>query len=155
MTGPVDDAEAAYAACADALLIGLDAAIETWIARLITERSASVDPAEVLDAGRRTHAAIMPRLETLLRADVDAQSAGPLGVLRDAVDVPTAVLEAAGVPRPQRDEFARRNFPDDPYALGPATFDDVDLSLHEVGLRWGAAKAHLVLTRRRIRSGEG
>ena len=65
--------------------------------------------------------------------------------------IATAVLVDAQVPRPRRDEFAARNFPDDPYELGPATFDDVDPGLHDLGLRWGAAKAHLVLTRRRVR----
>ena len=42
-------------------------------------------------------------------------------------------------------------FPDDDYDLSPATFADIDESLHEPGLVWGAAKAHVVLTRRRGR----
>ena len=39
----------------------------------------------------------------------------------------------------------RRNFPDDVYDLSPATFADVDPALHEPGLVWGAAKAHVHL----------
>ena len=41
------------------------------------------------------------------------------------------------------------SFPDDPYDLTPGSFADVDPSLHEPGLVWGAAKAHVVLARRR------
>jgi hypothetical protein len=48
-----------------------------------------------------------------------------------------------------RDEFSERNFPDDTYDLTPASFADVDPSLHEPGLEWGAAKAHVHLARRR------
>jgi hypothetical protein len=48
-----------------------------------------------------------------------------------------------------RDEFSLRNFPDDVYDLTPASFADVDPELHEPGLLWGAAKAHVHLARRR------
>jgi putative CocE/NonD family hydrolase len=41
------------------------------------------------------------------------------------------------------------SFPDDAYDLGPASFADIDPSLHEPGLMWGAAKAHVHLARRR------
>ena len=50
---------------------------------------------------------------------------------------------------PRRDEFAERTFPDDVYDLSPASFADVDPALHEPGLMWGAAKAHVILHRRR------
>ncbi|MEO7555966.1 MAG: hypothetical protein ABIV94_05100, partial [Acidimicrobiales bacterium] len=70
-------------------------------------------------------------------------------LLRRAVRYPTAVLAAAGVPPVVRDAFAERAFPDDDYGLTPATFADVDPALHEPGLAWGAAKAHVHLSRRR------
>jgi hypothetical protein len=41
----------------------------------------------------------------------------------------------------ERDEFRVRAFPEDVYDLTPASFADVDLSLHEVAMAWGAAKA--------------
>ena len=157
MTDPVIEAEAFYAECAVELLAGLDAALVGWVERSIFER-VPVGAADLRraakEAGERTRSAALPRLRALLLADVDVQAAGPLGILRDAVGEATAVLSAAGVPRPRRDEFAVRNFPDDPYELGPATFDDVDPALHDLGLRWGAAKAHLVLTRRRVKNQE-
>ena len=66
-----------------------------------------------------------------------------------AVRYPTAVLVGAGVPPVERDEFTERRFPEDVYDLAPATFADLDPSLHEPGLTWGAAKAHVHLARRR------
>lgn len=157
MSDPVVEAEALYAECAADLLAGLDAALVSWVERSIIERlptiSADLQRAAVA-AGERTREAVLPTLRALLLADVDVQAAGPLGVLRNAVGEATAVLTDAGVPRPRRDEFAVRNFPDDPYELGPAVFDDVDPALHDLGLRWGAAKAHLVLTRRRVKNQE-
>jgi hypothetical protein len=151
VTDPVREAEALYAECAADLLAGLDAAIIGWVERSLVDRLPSESAELATAAAVRTHEAVMPVLRALLLSDVDVQSAGPLGILRNAVGDATDVLAAAQVPRPRRDEFAARNFPDDPYDLGPATFDDVDPALHEVGLRWGAAKAHLVLTRRRVR----
>jgi len=62
---------------------------------------------------------------------------------------PTAVLAAAGVPTVRRDRVAERLLPDDVYDLAPAAFADVAPELHEPGLVWGAAKAHVVLARRR------
>ena len=80
---------------------------------------------------------------------MDEQRTGPLAVIRTAVRYPTEVLAAAGVGPVQRDEFAERSFPDDVYDLAPASFADLDPALHEPGLVWGAAKAHVVLARRR------
>ena len=70
-------------------------------------------------------------------------------MLRGAVRYPTAVLEAAGVPPVVRDEFAERAFPADVYDLAPATWRDLDESVHEPGLVWGAWKAKTFLDRRR------
>jgi hypothetical protein len=48
-----------------------------------------------------------------------------------------------------RDKQQERLFPDDDYDLAPANFADVSPDLAEVGLVWGAAKAHTHLQRRR------
>jgi hypothetical protein len=53
------------------------------------------------------------------------------------------------VPPVGRDPDAVRRFPDDDYDLTPAAFVALDPALHEPGLRWGAAKAHVFLARRR------
>ncbi|MCU1353816.1 MAG: hypothetical protein JWM05_3025, partial [Acidimicrobiales bacterium] len=92
---------------------------------------------------------VVPRVQALLATDVDDQRANPLAVVRGAVRYPTAVLRAAGVPPVVRDAFGERAFPDDDYDLTPAAFGDLDPSLQELGIVWGAAKAHVVLARRR------
>jgi hypothetical protein len=89
------------------------------------------------------------RLRQLLARDLDEQRTNPLSILRGLVRYPTEVLGAAGARPVARDEFAERNFPDDVYDLTPAAFADVDPALHEPGLLWGAAKAHVHLARRR------
>ena len=88
-------------------------------------------------------------MRALLETDVDAQAGNPLAVLRSLVGYPTEVLRAAGARPVARDDFAVRSFPEDVYDLSPATFADVDPELHEPGLVWGAAKAHVHLARRR------
>jgi hypothetical protein len=96
-------------------------------------------------------AAVEPALRDLLRADVDDQRTNPLAILRGAVRYPTGVLRAAGVPPVERDAHAVALFPEDDYDLSPAAFADLGPSVHEPGLRWGAAKAHVILRRRRRR----
>ncbi len=152
-------AEQLLAGYAEALITAADAAIGPWVERSVARRwvdYTGAEPAPALraasaEAGREAAIVVVARLRELLQADVDAQRTGPLAVLRRAVAYPTAVLRAAGVPPLVRDDFAERNFPDDDYDLSPASFADIDESLHEPGLVWGAAKAHVVLTRRRGR----
>lgn len=121
-----------------------------WLCRLVDQRApglASTPACEtVLLAGANE---MVDELRTLLTADIDRQQTGPLDVLRRAVRHPTELLVAAGIEPVTRDEFAIKNFPDDVYGLSPASFAEVDPSLHEPGLIWGAAKAHVHLRRRR------
>ena len=56
---------------------------------------------------------------------------------------------AAGVPEASRDREAVRFQPEDVYDLAPASFADLAPELHELGISWGAAKAHVHLRRRR------
>ena len=88
-------------------------------------------------------------MRALLLLDVEEQRVNPLALLRRAVSYPTDVLRGAGVPPVVRSEFDERAFPDDVYALTPASFADIDPALHEPGILWGAAKAHAHLQRRR------
>jgi hypothetical protein len=157
--GPTDDPAdlAALARYADALAAAVEAALPGWVERVVAERwggwSAEPLPAAVQDAaaaaGRQALAEVGPALRALLATDVDRQRSNPLALIRTAVDWPTAVLAGAGVPPVERDPEARRLFPDDVYDLTPASFGALDPSVHEPGLVWGAAKAHVVLRRRR------
>lgn len=148
--------EARLAAYAAALADGVVAALPRWVAscveRVLVAWSGTADAA-VMDqaraAGDEAAAVIGPELRALLACDIDEQRTNPLAVVRRAVVYPTAVLRAAGVPAVVRDADAEARFPDDDYDLVPAAFADLDPALHEPGLVWGAAKAHVHLARRR------
>jgi len=155
--GPDDpDDVVALARYATALADGIEAALPGWVERrverLLVAYRGNVEPAErsaAAQAGLAARDDIGPRVRALLAVDIDEQRSGPLAVVRGAVAYPTAVLHAAGVPPVIRDDFAERQFPDDVYDLTPASFGDLDPSIGELGLTWGAAKAHVHMTRRR------
>jgi hypothetical protein len=153
VNGPASSGdEAALASYATALADEVDERLPSWVARSVARFVTIDDPAvaaRVEQAGQAARAEVMPSLRALLAQDVDAQRNSPLAILRRAVRYPTEVLGELGVPPVRRDEFVERNFPDDVYDLSPASFADVDPSLHEPGIAWGAAKAHVVLQRRR------
>jgi hypothetical protein len=148
---------AALAAHADRLADGIEAALVPWVERVVAVRwqqwrgeAASPDLlAAARAAGAEACREVVPEVRRLLAADVDQQWTNPLAIVRRAVSHPTRVLTEAGMPEVQRDEHAERLFPDDRYDLAPAAFADLDPSLHEPGLTWGAAKAHVILARRR------
>ncbi|QYG91672.1 hypothetical protein HC251_03935 [Iamia sp. SCSIO 61187] len=158
MDAPVDDPgdAAALAGYAAALAQGIEAHLAAWVERVVAERHRAwggAVPEEVAAAaraaGRVAVAEVGPQVRDLLDRDVDAQATGPLALLRAAAVHPTRVLRDAGVPPVERDPVAVRIHPDDVYDLGPASFADVHPDLHEPGLTWGAAKAHVILARRR------
>jgi hypothetical protein len=153
-SSPAD--EAALHQHAAALADGVQAALSQWVVRSVarlTEAWAGSVPDTVVDeaaaAGRQAAEEVGPLVRVLLDTDVDEQWTSPMSIVRQAVKYPTGVLQRAGVPHVVRDEFTERSFPDDVYALVPATFGELDPSLHELGLSWGAAKAFVVLARRR------
>lgn len=148
--------EARFVAISDALLAQLDAVVPGWIAGLVVDRvrqSGGTVTEEVatvaVEAGAAAHDEVMPALRTLLAADVDDQAANPLSLLRAATGHATAALAGLGLDGVERDEFHERSFPDDTYGLAPAAWADVDPSLHELGITWGAGKAFLHKARRR------
>lgn len=163
-TNPLDDpADArALAQHAAALADAVDSALVGWLERVVVERWGTWHgrqaPAELVvaarQAGERARSQLLPELRALLVTDVDEQRSNPLALIRRAAVAATTVLRDAGVPPVDRDEHAERLFPDDVYDLAPATFGDLDPSVQEPGLLWGAAKAHVILARRR-RSGRG
>lgn len=152
----LDDARA-LARHAAALLAAMDAALAGWVTRCVLQRWAdhtrSRPPATLVaaaeEAGRQAQVAVVPVLERLLASDVDEQWTSPLAVVRGAVALPTQVLASAGVPPVERDPQAQAMFPDDVYDLTPASFADLGPEVAEPALVWGAAKAHVILRRRR------
>jgi hypothetical protein len=151
---------AALAGYADELVAAVEVALPAWVQRTISTRweqwHGGELSSELADAARDAAAeaveVVVPALRALLALDVDEQQGNPLAIVRRAVALPTRVLAAAGVPAVARDVDASRLFPDDAYDLVPAAFADLGEEVHDPGLRWGAAKAHVVLRRRR---GEG
>jgi hypothetical protein len=144
------------AAYASELADAVDGFLADWVARVVRRTMTAWQGdapagvmAEAAVAGERARADVGPAMRALLATDVDRQRSNPLDLLRDAVRFPTQVLRDAGVPPVERDELQERLFPGDDYDLTPANFADVHPSLHDLGIRWGAAKAHVVLRRRR------
>jgi hypothetical protein len=90
---------------------------------------------------------LIEELAGLMSTDVDEQRTNPLSVFRNAVAGPTGLLGRCGIAEP--DSGASGQFPADPYGLWPATWSDIDPSLHDPGIAWGAWKAMTVLRRRR------
>ena len=129
---------------AEAVVAALPGGVERCVQQRCVE--AGVDYDEVVAATTRAAGADCAAREglavtELLATDPDEQSTTPLAILRGAVVHPTAVLLAAGVPPVDRDDFARRAFPDDVYDLSPATVADLDPDLHQLAITWGAARA--------------
>jgi hypothetical protein len=151
------EADATLTEYGRALADAIEAALPSWVVRSVEGRWRDwqgTDPSlELVDAarvaGERARADVGSAVRELLALDVDAQRVNPLTIVRRAVSYPTEVLRGAGMPPIVRDEFDERAFPDDVYGLTPASFAEVDRSLHDPGLLWGAAKAHAHLVRRR------
>ena len=100
-------------------------------------------------AGERCATEILPVLRQLLESDIAAQQTNPMSILRRASQYPTEVLTLYGVPPVQRDDYLEATFPEDIYGLTPTAFLDFGQACHELGIAWGATKAHLHLTKRR------
>jgi hypothetical protein len=154
----VDDADdaARLAQYGTDLVHGIEEALPAWVeaqvARIMVAWAGEVPPAVRAEAGRAGQAArdeLGPQIRALLALDIDDQRTNPMTIVRTAAAYPTAVLRAVGVPPVERDSSAEAQFPDDDYDLVPTRFADLDPSLHEAGLLWGAAKAHVHLQRRR------
>lgn len=94
------------------------------------------------DAATAVSDRVCAELRVLFASAPETMRRTPLEVVRTAVDEPTAVLAALGIPPVDRDEFATRSWPDDRYGLTPVTLADLgDPDLGPLLLAWGMAKA--------------
>ena len=155
----IDD-ERALAAYGDELVRAIDAVIGDWVETCVKavlaaqDRHVGAETATLIDAARvEATREVIAELRAVLALDVDEQRKNPLSILRAAVRFPTEVLRAVGAQPVGRDEFDERSFPDDEFALTPAAFADFGPAVHDAGIMWGAAKAHVHLQRRRMGSG--
>ena len=129
---------------AAALADAIDDVLPAWVERCVRSRLTSVPrdvAAAAREAGQRARTEVGAAVRELLERDIDDQKGNPLALLRAAVRYPTEVLLAAGAPAVERDKFSRERFPDDDYDLTPANWADLDPSLTELGIAWGAATA--------------
>ena len=149
----MDGDEAKLAEYSSALAAQLRADLPGWVERGVSSRT-DIDLSEpARRAGAAAAAEVGDQIGALLDTDIDQQRSTPLALLRGAVKYPTAVLSGAGVPETVRDDFSRSRFPDDVYDLCPTSFADLSEAAAEAGICWGAAKAHVHLSRRRAASG--
>lgn len=135
---------------ATALAEAIEAALPGWVERSVRSRTGTGDTAvyeAASEAGRRAAAEVGAAVRDLLAADIDQQWTTPLALVRAAVRYPTEVLRTADVPPVERDRVQVELLPGDVYDLTPASFADVDSSLAEPGMLWGAAKAYAHIQR--------
>ena len=141
---------------ASTLLAAAVEATPSWVARSVTEvvvnQRLEVDGGHderLRDAGERAQRYIETNLGSLLETDIDHQRTTPLTIFRDAARFPVEVLHAAGAREVHRIDVDRWAFPNDPFGVTPASLADMGQAVHEAGIAWGAAKAHVHLSRRR------
>ena len=135
-----------------ALADAIDAVLPGWVERCVRSRLGA-PPRHVVvaarEAGEQARREVGGAVRDLVLRDVDDQRGNPLALLRAAVRYPTQVLHDAGAPVVERDKFSRERFPDDVYDLTPANWSDIDPSLADLGIAWGAAKAFVHKERHR------
>ena len=126
--------------------------VPAWVDHALRVRSPhETDPAALQAASRRVvesaQTTTLPAIVRLLDADIDEQWSSPLDIVRSLVPVITGELDGLGAQVVARDPGTIDMYPDDRFALIPATFADIHPDLHQPGLAWGAAKAHIHLRR--------
>lgn len=131
---------------------GIERALPAWVAAAVALRLPPAERADhqdaIVAAGQAAAADVGGRVRELLALDIDEQWTNPLSLLRSAIRYPNEILRAAGVAEVGRDAQATRFQPDDVYDIAPASFADLAPELHDLGISWGAAKAHVHLRRR-------
>jgi hypothetical protein len=137
-------------ALAEAVEVALPAWVERSVEQVLIAQRGHADAAvmaRATAAGRQAAATIGPDLRQALAADVDAARINPMAVIRRAVRYPTEILREARAVPVLRDAFQQRQFPDDDYDLTPASWADLGPEVAELGITWGAARAHAHLSR--------
>jgi hypothetical protein len=139
----LDDLQDQFAATGAELLRAVIDALPGWITACLARFGIVVDQQSLATAEAQARSLIEAPLANLLSARVDAQRSTPLAIIRTAVAVPTALLALAGLQPVARDPFDERAFPDDLYAIAPATWSDLGEEVGDAGLRWSVNKAFL------------
>jgi hypothetical protein len=142
----------------DAIVVGVERELAGWVERSVVRilnawgRTSELEREHAeraaVGAGRAATERVVGELRALFALDAAEQRATPLEIVRGAYREPTAVLEAAGIPPVERDEFAERAWPDDRYDLVVHDLGDLgDGDLAPLQMVWGVAKAKLLRAR--------
>lgn len=123
-------------------------AIRPWLNDQVLHRVMVLDD-EMAEAIEISAVQVEKSIAELAAADVDTPLSGPLERIRQGVEPLNAMLDQRGVEPPLRNAMDKQMRPGDHHALGPMTFRDLGDTVHDAGISWGAAKAHLHLQRRR------
>ena len=139
---PGDAAEGDLAALGDALVAAVAATLPGWVERSLRSRADVGDDVVAAVSAAVTGPAVTA-LRRLVDTDIDRQTTTPLAVVRAAAVPITEALAPLGIAPQQRDPYDATAFPRDVYAIGPASWADIDPGpdLAEAALRWGVAKA--------------
>lgn len=141
------------ASYAKALADEIERALPGWVSAAVAARTGGTVPTELEDtvasAGAAAAEEVGGQIRALLDLDIDDQWTNPLTLIRTAIRYPNQVLRDASVPHVNRDAQAKRFHPEDVYGLIPSSFADLGPAANDLGLSWGAAKAHVHLRRRR------
>lgn len=122
-------------------------AVRPWLIRELTIRVGSIDD-DLARAIEESAEEVERAIAELVAADVDEPLSGPLERIRRSVAPLNAELDQRGVQPPTRNRLDQQMSPRDHHELGPMTFRDLSDAVHDAGITWGAAKAHLHLRRR-------
>ena len=141
-----DDKLAEYA---EALRAGLAVHTGRWVEGVVRARADPDSAPLIMESLANEVDRVLVAVAELLSADIDAQRANPLAVIRSLVPPITSALRNVGATPVNRDPDAERLFPGDVFDLTPGAFSDIHPELHMPGLTWGAAKAHVHIQRRR------
>ncbi len=149
-----EDHATLYRHSADALIQAVDAHLDEWLFALVANRlrdwNGGVDRENTTaECIADIHRLTLSELSALVGQDVADQRTTPLHIVRRNLAPLTRLLEDAGVPVPRRDPLRVEMSPQDYYDVEPARFDEIHPDLGAVALTWGAAKAMLILDRRR------
>lgn len=147
MNSEASDDDAKFTEYGLALHRAVVSAVRPWLRATVLSRHAVIDDdlEQVLDT---VAISIDSSIAELVQADIDTPLSGPLERIRQCVEPVNQALAERGVDTPRRNTIDIEMRPADVYDLGPMTFRDLSDEVHDAGIAWGAAKAHLHLKRR-------
>lgn len=139
-----------YLEYGERLAAAVTADIGPWLREVVAKRIADPGADTELQALLRSvERETIRAITELVTADVDAALSGPLERIRRSIHPLTEALDERGVQAPVRNSLDVEMRPDDRHGLGPMNYLDISQEVHEAGITWGAAKAHLHMKRRR------